>query len=83
MKFQELNWEISVCKEKLKETDYQAIKHSEGLISDADYQPIKSQREEWRKLINKYQEELPEAKEKYLKYLEEQIETEDQEDDLK
>jgi len=73
MKFQELNWEISVCKEKLKETDYQAIKHSEGVISDADYQPIKSQREEWRKQINEYQALLPEAEAEYLAELESYI----------
>lgn len=79
MDFQELNFEIAQLKQNLKATDYQAIKHSEGLITDEEYKPIKTQREEWRKLINKYQEELPAAKEKYLKYLEEQM----QEDDMK
>lgn len=74
MKFQELNWEISVCKEKLKETDYQAIKHSEGLISDEEYEPIKKQREDWRKQINEYQALLPEAETEYLAELESLIE---------
>ena len=70
MEFQELNWEISVCKEKLKATDYQAIKHSEGLISDEEYEPIKKQREDWRKQINEYQAELPEAEARYIAQLE-------------
>ena len=70
MEFQELNWEISVCKEKLKATDYQAIKHSEGLISDEEYEPIKKQREDWRKQINDYQAELPEAEARYIAQLE-------------
>ena len=73
MKFQELNWEISVCKEKLKETDYQAIKHSEGLISDEEYEPIKAKREDWRKQINEYQALLPEAEAEYLAELESYI----------
>lgn len=70
MEFQELNWEISICKEKLKATDYQAIKHSEGLISDEEYEPIKKQREDWRKQINEYQAELPEAEARYIAQLE-------------
>lgn len=74
MKFQELNWEISVCKEKLKETDYQAIKHSEGLISDEEYEPIKAKREDWRKQINEYQALLPEAEAEYLAELESLVE---------
>lgn len=73
MEFQELNWEISVCKEKLKATDYQAIKHSEGLISDEEYEPIKKQREDWRKQINEYQALLPEAEAEYLAELESYI----------
>lgn len=36
----------------LQRTDYQAIKHSEGLISDEDYAPIKAQRQAWRDEIN-------------------------------
>ena len=43
---------------ELKKTDFKAIKHSEGLISDEDYEPIKSQRQEWRQEINELEEEL-------------------------
>ena len=39
-------------KRKLKETDYKAIKYAEGLISEADYAPIKTERENYRKAIN-------------------------------
>ena len=43
-------------------TDYKAIKFAEGLISDEEYQPIKEQREEWRRQINEYEALLPDAK---------------------
>lgn len=43
---------ISDLKKALFETDYQAIKYSEGLISDEDYAPIKAQRQAWRDEIN-------------------------------
>ena len=39
-------------KQKLKETDYKAIKYAEGLISETDYAPIKVERENYRKAIN-------------------------------
>ena len=67
MNFQELNFAISVCKQNLKLTDYQAIKHSEGLISEEDYEPIKAQREEWRRQINEFEALLPEAKAEWEK----------------
>ena len=62
MDYQELNFAISVCKQNLKLTDYKAIKYAEGLISDEEYQPIKEQREEWRRQINEYEALLPKAK---------------------
>lgn len=62
MNYQELNFAISVCKQNLKLTDYKAIKFAEGLISDEEYQPIKEQREEWRRQINEYEALLPDAK---------------------
>ena len=48
----EINAEIAELKENLKETDYQAIKHSEGWISDEEYAEIKAQRQAWRDRIN-------------------------------
>lgn len=43
---------VQEYKQKLRETDYQAIKYAEGLISETDYAPIKAERENYRKAIN-------------------------------
>lgn len=45
--------EIGRLKQKLNNTDYQAIKYAEGLISEYDYAQIKMQRQEWRNQINR------------------------------
>lgn len=42
----------------LKDTDYKAIKHSEGQITDQEYAETKAQRQEWRDKINELEEEL-------------------------
>jgi len=44
--------EIVALKILLRDSDYKALKHSEGAISDADYEPIRQQRAEWRARIN-------------------------------
>lgn len=44
---------IERLKDALHESDYKAIKHSEGLISDEDYQSIKEERQSIRDEINK------------------------------
>ena len=49
---------IQELKKLLANTDYQAIKHSEGLISEADYAAIKDQRQTWRDEINELEAEL-------------------------
>ena len=54
----EIQRKISEAKAKLSETDYQAIKYFEGFISDADYAPIKAQRQAWRDEINVLESEL-------------------------
>ena len=43
---------IGELKAKLQETDYQAIKHFEGYLTDYEYEPIKAQRQAWRDEIN-------------------------------
>ena len=53
--------EIEQCKAQLSVTDYQAIKHSEGLISEEDYAPIKAQRQALRERINALEERLREG----------------------
>lgn len=43
---------IKILKEKLRKTDYQAIKHFEGYLTNYEYEPIKAQRQAWRDEIN-------------------------------
>ena len=44
--------EIDELKQKLAETDYKAIKYAEGIITKAEYEETKAQRQAWRKRIN-------------------------------
>lgn len=50
--------EISQLKQKLRKTDYQAIKYAEGEMSASEYAPIKEQRKAWRVEINALEAEL-------------------------
>ena len=43
---------IAELKQNLANTDYQAIKHFEGYLTDEEYEPIKLQRQAWRYEIN-------------------------------
>lgn len=43
---------IRQLKKELRDTDYQAIKHFEGCLTDYEYEPIKIQRQAWRDEIN-------------------------------
>ena len=54
----EVQRKINETKAKLSQTDYQAIKHFEGFISESDYAPIKAQRQAWRDEINALESEL-------------------------
>lgn len=49
---------ISNLKVKLNESDYQAIKYAEGLITELEYQPTKQLRQQYRNEINQLEEEL-------------------------
>ena len=53
-----INKEISELKKKLFDTDYKAIKYSEGWLTDEEYAEAKAQREEWRKRINELEASL-------------------------
>ena len=55
---QVINKEINELKKKLSDTDYKAIKYSEGWLTDKEYAEVKAQREEWRKRINKLEASL-------------------------
>lgn len=54
----EIQAEINALEQLLLQSDYKAIKHSEGQISDKDYEPIKVQRQGFRDKINELEEEL-------------------------
>ena len=55
------NNRIIELKQKLKETDYKAIKYAEGELSVEEYAETKAQRRAWREEINKLEEELKDA----------------------
>lgn len=48
----ELEGEIRGYQNLLEQTDYKALKHSEGLISDNDYAEVKAYRQGLRDKIN-------------------------------
>lgn len=50
--------QIAELKQKLIDTDYQAIKFAEGEMSESEYATIKAQRAEWRAQINSLQQTL-------------------------
>lgn len=44
--------QIAILKQQLADTDYKAIKYAEGWIPEADYAPIKTERQALRGQIN-------------------------------
>lgn len=54
----QINGEIIALKQLLTNSDYKAIKHSEGLISEIEYAEVKTYRENLRTQINQLEEEL-------------------------
>lgn len=55
---EELRIELNQLKHRLEETDFKAIKFAEGVITYEQYQPIKKERENWRKRINEIEKKL-------------------------
>lgn len=55
---EQINSEITALKQLLTNSDYKALKYSEGLISDIEYTEIKTYRENLRAQINQLEEEL-------------------------
>lgn len=53
-----VNKQIYDLKQKLTQTDYKAIKYSEGLLTDEEYAEVKAQRQAWRDEINRLEEKL-------------------------
>ena len=48
---------INELKKLLSQSDYQAIKYAEGLLTEEEYAPIKAQRQSWRDEINRLENE--------------------------
>lgn len=55
-----INQQIRELQGKLAATDYQALKYSEGWITEEDYTEIKANRQSWRDTINQLQAQLKE-----------------------
>ena len=54
----QIQGEINALKILLKDTDYIACKMAEGVVGEGEYDEILAKRQEWRNLINQYEEEL-------------------------
>ena len=55
-----INRQIRELQDKLAATDYQALKYSEGWITEKEYTEIKANRQSWRDAINQLQAQLKE-----------------------
>ena len=58
IKIENIMNDINIYQQLLSNTDYKALKHSEGVISEEEYADIKQKRIEWRLKINELQDEL-------------------------
>lgn len=52
---------ISELKRNLVESDYKVLKHTEGCLSDEEYNAAKAERQAWRDEINALESELSEG----------------------
>ena len=50
--------EINAYKQLLTNTDYKALKHADGVLSDEEYAETLELRKSYREKINMYEEEL-------------------------
>ena len=53
--------EIRGLQQLLAESDYQALKHADGALTDEEYEPARLQRQSYREKINKLEGELKNA----------------------
>lgn len=54
----EIEAEIRGLKQLLAQSDYKALKHADGAITDEEYSPVRESRESWRAEINRLEEDL-------------------------
>ena len=59
-KFQ-IESEIRVLQQLLQATDYIALKHADGALSDEEYEPTRLKRQDYREKINQLEGELNNA----------------------
>lgn len=57
----EIQGEINALKQLLTNTDYQAIKYSEGEMSEEDFASTREKRRNWRARINELEKLLEEG----------------------
>ncbi len=50
--------EITALKNLLEQTDYKALKHADGALTDEEYAPTEKSRQEYRARINELEEQL-------------------------
>lgn len=50
--------EIEILKQKLKDTDYKAIKYAEGQLTEEEYASTKAERQRWRDRINELEAQI-------------------------
>ena len=55
----DINAEINALKILLRDTDYKALKHADGALSDEEYEPIRIKRAAWRAKINELEAQIP------------------------
>ena len=53
-----LKQEIEILKQKLKDTDYKAIKYAEEQLSEEEYASTKAERQGWRDRINELEAQI-------------------------
>ncbi len=56
----EIQSEINGLKQLLAATDYKALKHADGAMSDEEYEPVRMERQKLRDEINRMEQKLEE-----------------------
>lgn len=54
----EIVGEINTLKQLLAQTDYQALKFSDGAMAEDEYAPVREKRAKWRARINELEAQL-------------------------
>lgn len=60
-KFMQIQSEIAGLKQILARSDYKALKHADGVLSEEEYAPVKAERQALRDRINELEISLAEV----------------------